>query len=57
MVDQVLDTKGLNCPIPIVKAKKALQGMDRDKCWKSLLLIRGQSKILRLLAAKPKMKS
>jgi len=28
MVDQVLDTKGLNCPIPIVKAKKALQGMD-----------------------------
>lgn len=27
MVDQVLDTKGLNCPIPIVKAKKALQGM------------------------------
>lgn len=24
MVDQVLDAKGLNCPLPIVKAKKAL---------------------------------
>ena len=28
MADQILDTKGLNCPIPIVKAKKALQGMS-----------------------------
>ena len=27
MVDQVLDTKGLNCPLPIVKAKKAIKGM------------------------------
>ena len=24
MADQVLDAKGLNCPIPILKAKKAL---------------------------------
>lgn len=24
MVDNVLDAKGLNCPLPIVKAKKAL---------------------------------
>ncbi len=28
MVDQTLDTKGLNCPIPIVKAKKALTSMS-----------------------------
>ena len=28
MADQTLDTKGLNCPIPIVKAKKTLGGMD-----------------------------
>lgn len=28
MADQTLDTKGLNCPIPIVKAKKALAGMS-----------------------------
>ena len=27
MPDQVLDTKGLNCPLPILKAKKALATM------------------------------
>jgi len=25
MADHVLDTKGLNCPLPILKAKKALK--------------------------------
>lgn len=25
MTDHVLDTKGLNCPLPILKAKKALK--------------------------------
>jgi tRNA 2-thiouridine synthesizing protein A len=25
MADKVLDTKGLNCPLPILKTKKALQ--------------------------------
>lgn len=25
MADQVLDAKGLNCPLPILKAKKALR--------------------------------
>ena len=28
MADQTLDTKGLNCPLPILRAKKALQGMS-----------------------------
>ena len=28
MADQVLDARGLNCPLPILKAKKALQAMD-----------------------------
>ncbi|MCW8925340.1 MAG: sulfurtransferase TusA family protein [Xanthomonadales bacterium] len=28
MADQVLDAKGLNCPLPILKAKKALNSMD-----------------------------
>ena len=28
MADAVLDTKGLNCPLPILKTKKALQGMQ-----------------------------
>ena len=27
MTSQVLDAKGLNCPLPILKAKKALQGI------------------------------
>jgi len=29
--DETLDTKGLNCPLPILKAKKALNGMDNGK--------------------------
>lgn len=28
MPDQVLDTKGLNCPLPILKAKKAISQMS-----------------------------
>ena len=27
MADQVLDAKGLNCPLPILKAKRALKDM------------------------------
>lgn len=27
MADLELDAKGLNCPLPIIKAKKALKGM------------------------------
>jgi tRNA 2-thiouridine synthesizing protein A len=28
MATQTLDTKGLNCPMPIVKAKKAMKGLS-----------------------------
>ncbi len=28
MADQVLDAKGLNCPLPILRAKKALKSME-----------------------------
>jgi len=28
MADVVLDAKGLNCPLPILRTKKALQGMQ-----------------------------
>lgn len=31
MADVTLDTKGLNCPLPILKAKKALKGMEDGK--------------------------
>ncbi len=28
MADQTLNAEGLNCPLPIIKAKKALKGMS-----------------------------
>ena len=28
MADQELDTRGLNCPLPILRAKKTLNGMN-----------------------------
>ena len=28
MPDQILDTKGLNCPLPILKAKKSISQME-----------------------------
>ena len=28
VVDQTLDTKGMNCTLPIIKARKALKGMS-----------------------------
>ena len=28
MADQILNAEGLNCPLPILKAKKALKGMS-----------------------------
>ncbi len=27
MADETLDAKGMNCPLPILKAKKALKGL------------------------------
>lgn len=27
MADQILDTQGLNCPLPVLKAKKALKSL------------------------------
>ncbi|MGA9572464.1 MAG: sulfurtransferase TusA family protein [Lysobacterales bacterium] len=31
MADQVLDAKGLNCPLPILKAKKALKSLENGQ--------------------------
>ena len=31
MADQVLDAKGLNCPLPILRAKKALKSLEAGK--------------------------
>ncbi len=30
MADQVLDVKGMNCPLPILKAKKTLKSMEAN---------------------------
>ncbi|MDP6101574.1 MAG: sulfurtransferase TusA family protein [Dehalococcoidia bacterium] len=30
-IDEVLDTKGLLCPLPVVKAKLAIEEMDTGK--------------------------
>jgi tRNA 2-thiouridine synthesizing protein A len=31
MADQTLDAKGLNCPLPILKAKKSLTGLENGQ--------------------------
>ena len=36
MADQVLDAKGLNCPLPILKANKALKSLEGGKTLKIL---------------------
>ena len=33
-IDVELDTRGLNCPLPILKAKKALTGMESGQLLK-----------------------
>ena len=33
-IDQELDTRGLNCPLPILKAKKALAEMNSGQLLK-----------------------
>lgn len=33
-VDQVLDAKGMSCPLPILKTKKAVESLSRDQVLK-----------------------
>lgn len=33
-IDQEIDTRGMNCPLPILKAKKALAGMESGQLLK-----------------------
>jgi tRNA 2-thiouridine synthesizing protein A len=33
-VDQVLDAKGLSCPLPILKTKKAVEALVKDQVLK-----------------------
>tara|TARA_B100000405_G_scaffold204160_1_gene143390 strand:+ start:871 stop:1098 length:228 start_codon:yes stop_codon:yes gene_type:complete len=35
-IDQTLDATGLNCPLPLLRAKKTLAGMSSGQCVKIL---------------------
>ena len=41
LIDQELDTRGLNCPLPILKAKKALTGMQSGQLLKVISSYQG----------------
>ena len=36
LIDKEIDTRGLNCPLPILKAKKALAGLTSGQVLKVL---------------------
>ena len=55
MADQVLDAKGLNCPLPILKAKKALKSMEGGKILEVQSTDPGLWLILLLFAVPPVM--
>jgi tRNA 2-thiouridine synthesizing protein A len=42
--DQELDASGLNCPLPILRAKKALGDMTRDQVLKVISTDQGSVK-------------
>lgn len=39
--NQTLDCKGLSCPMPIVKARKTIDGMQRDQVLEVLATDKG----------------
>lgn len=43
--DKVLDAKGLTCPMPVVKTKKAMNELIREMFWKYMRLIKVQKLI------------
>ncbi len=44
MADETLDAKGMNCPLPILKAKKALKGMSNGQVLEILATDQGSIK-------------
>ena len=47
--DEELDASGLNCPLPILRAKKALAGMDAGKVLHIIATDPGSVKDLSLI--------
>ncbi len=44
MADQTLDAKGMNCPLPIIKARKALKSMSTGQTLRVLATDPGSTK-------------
>jgi tRNA 2-thiouridine synthesizing protein A len=51
--DQELDASGLNCPLPILRAKKALGGMARDQVLKVISTDQGSVKDFEAFTKQP----
>ena len=49
MSDQELDASGLNCPLPILRAKKAISAMDAGQTLKIIATDPGSVKDLSLI--------
>ena len=49
-VDQEVDTRGLNCPLPILKAKKALAAMQSGQLLKVVATDTGSIRDFQALA-------
>ncbi|HUV23765.1 MAG TPA: sulfurtransferase TusA family protein [Gammaproteobacteria bacterium] len=52
--DQELDASGLNCPLPILRAKKALGGMDPGQVLKIISTDQGSVKDFEAFAKQTK---
>jgi tRNA 2-thiouridine synthesizing protein A len=44
MADAILDAKGLNCPLPILRARKALSDMERGQTLRVISTDQGSVK-------------
>ena len=53
MADQELDARGLNCPLPILRAKKALNGMGSGQTLKIIATDPGSVKDFQALPSRP----
>ena len=49
-IDQEVDTRGLNCPLPILKAKKALAAMQSGQLLKVIATDTGSLRVFQAFA-------
>ena len=53
--DQELDASGLNCPLPILRAKKAIAGLESGQVLRIIATDPGSVKDFEALPSKPVM--